>query len=693
MRRMNVPDCLRRAAASAWLAYGLALLGGCCLAASIFPARLLFAWDGASGTSLTDPMQHIVGQRYFIADAWRWPLLTTKLLAGGTNIGLTDSIPIMALATKLLRGLLPPGFQTIFLWLAISYTVQPAAAVYAMRGAGERRLLPCLAAASVAGCMPVLFVRYGHAALSGQFLILLALGMYFRICAGRHRAHWIGIPALLLLALLVHPYLMAMVAALLAAAPLTLLLRADRRWLAAAGRIAAGIGLTGIVALLLGYGGLERQGGYGYFSMNLLQPFWPGRSALFPGAGYAPGTTTQFFEGYNYLGAGGLLLACVALFRVRAVPRHAGLLLACLVLAALAVSNHVMLGTKEIADLGDAPDIVQNFRASGRLFWPVAYVIIVVGALAAGCIGGGRGRRALSVAILLAAGVLQIADTTLLRRDVATAMRTAPPLATDIAALRPMLATHRSFTILPIFGCGAEHDDGTFMHMLLLASETAIPVNTMYAARVRQQPICDDAVARSPLRAGELRLFNPATAYTPFPDSDRFCRELGRFVICARDAGDVPGSQPVGALVLPAIPPDLIVSATSSGFASFLAYDWAHQEPTGLWSNGRVASIEGRLDKPFAGPARFSIRAHGYPPLRGGTQSISVSINDHAVARWAMPEQDAEYEADIPADVDLSGPIRVRFEIAQPTRPIDRDQVGDPRWLGLWISAFRIAPR
>ena len=90
MRRMNVPDCLRRASASAWLAYGLALLGGCCLAASIFPARLLFAWDGASGTSLTDPMQHIVGQRYFIADAWRWPLLTTKLLAGGTNIGLTE---------------------------------------------------------------------------------------------------------------------------------------------------------------------------------------------------------------------------------------------------------------------------------------------------------------------------------------------------------------------------------------------------------------------------------------------------------------------------------------------------------------------------------------------------------------------------------------------------------------------------
>jgi len=80
-----------------------------------------------------------------------------------------------------------------------------------------------------------------------------------------------------------------------------------------------------------------------------------------------------------------------------------------------------------------------------------------------------------------------------------------------------MLAMHRSFTILPIFGCGGERDDGSLMHMLLLASETAIPVNTMYAARVRQQPICDDAAARSPLREGELRLFNPATSYTPYP--------------------------------------------------------------------------------------------------------------------------------------------------------------------------------
>jgi len=155
----------------------------------------------------------------------------------------------------------------------------------------------------------------------------------------------------------------------------------------------------------------------------------------------------------------------------------------------------------------------------------------------------------------------------------------------------------------------------------------------------------------------------------------------------------MPVLPPVNSLALPATPPDRIVASTSAGFASVLAYGWSNEDPTGVWSSGRVASIAGKLDKPLAGPARLSIWGHGFPLQRDGTQGIAVSINGHAVTKWAMPEQIAEYDTDIPDDVDLSGPIRIRFEIAQPGRPIDRDHLGDPRWLGLWINAFRIAPR
>jgi hypothetical protein len=59
-------------------------------------------WSYAKG----DFAQDIVGGRYFIADAWRWPLLIVPDLdlPPGTNIGLTDSIPLVALVPKLARG-------------------------------------------------------------------------------------------------------------------------------------------------------------------------------------------------------------------------------------------------------------------------------------------------------------------------------------------------------------------------------------------------------------------------------------------------------------------------------------------------------------------------------------------------------------------------------------------------------------
>ena len=692
MPKTERPD-LQRMWQSGWLAYGLALLGGFCVAASIFPASLLFAWDGVSGTSLTDPIQHIVGQRYFIADAWRWPLLSAKNLAGGTNIGLTDSIPAMALATKLLRGLLPPGFQSIFLWLAISYTLQPVAAVYAMRGAGERRLLPCLAAACVAGCMPAMLHRYGHAALSGQFLILLALGMYFRICAGRRKWFWVVTSALLLLALLIHPYLLAMVAALLAAAPLTLLLRADRAWLGAACGIAAGLVLTGLAALALGYVGLMPEGGFGYFSMNLLQPVWPDRSTLFPAAGVPPGGPGQVYEGYNYLGAGGLLLACLGLVRARAVARHGGLLLACLALTAWALSNHVMLGTRQLVDLGAMPGFIQMLRASGRMFWPVAYVVVIAGALAGGAMGGDHPRRVVAAMVLLAAMGLQLADTTQLRQDVATAMRTAPPLPPDIAALRPLLATHGWLTILPIDGCAGERDEASLMQILLLASVTTIPVNTMYVARVRQLPLCDDAAASAPLGEGELRLFDPASAITPFPDSDRFCRELGRFTICARDVEGMAGLAPLRSWPVAVLPAGRMVAMNNTADPALFSAGWIGSEVTGTWTAGNFATLTARLDKPIAGPARLTVMAHAFAPRRGGTQDVAVTINGHATANWVVDENTGRFSADIPDDVDLSGPLRIRFAIEQPTRPKDRDHSDDPRWLGMHLVWLGIAPR
>jgi len=81
--------------------------------------------------------------------------------------------------------------------------------------------------------------------------------------------------------------------------------------------------------------------------------------------------------------------------------------------------------------------------------------------------------------------------------------------------------------------------DTRFMQVLLLASNTAAQVNTMYVARSQPVLSCDAAaVLGQPWRPRELRvILPPATADTRLlmPGGDRLCRRLGDLLLCSRD--------------------------------------------------------------------------------------------------------------------------------------------------------------
>ena len=223
----------------------------------LLPLSTLLGLNATAYPFTGDIGQHIEGQRYFLADSWRWPPLVAKGLGwpDGTNIAFTDSIPLESLLLKLVRHWLPHGFEGVHLWLGLCYLLQPVSAVYALRGTGERRIVPALTVATLALSMPAFWFRFVHAALSSHFLILVALGLYLRLCREPPRTGRLLLAAgLLPMTMLVHPYLLVMVSALLAAAPVSLLARADRRWLAVSGAVGAGIVACAVLGLLLGYG-------------------------------------------------------------------------------------------------------------------------------------------------------------------------------------------------------------------------------------------------------------------------------------------------------------------------------------------------------------------------------------------------------------------------------------------------------
>ncbi|MGG5821508.1 DUF6311 domain-containing protein [Falsiroseomonas sp. HW251] len=535
---------------SAALVYAGALALGIALAWTIFPADFLFPHAGLPFRPVGDTAQHIVAQRYLIADHWRWPPTFAANLdtqQGGVNIAFTDGIPALALALKAIRWALPEGFHGIGLFYGLSWVLQPVAAVWALRGAGERRILPAIGIAIAALSMPAWIGRYGHAALSGHFLILAGLGLYFRLVADDEeepsRALWLAAAALQLLALLVHPYLALMTLALLAAVPATRLLRREAflpdllRTIACAGAV------VGTMAAL-GYVGAQGDSGYyGQFAMNLLSPFWPAGSGIlgWPWEPQLDATGKGGWEGYNWLGLG--LLAALAI-GILARPieasealwlRHAGLTLALLALTLIAISVRVGFGRVIVLDLGEPPAVMEQFRASGRFFWPVAYALLVGATILLARIWP---------VLCVAFGIMQFVDAAPLRGELEAWAGQHRPWSAEAEALRGPLAEARSLTLLPSWPCvdKATGDEtyATLLEILALASERAVPASTMYVARWHEKPACRDRdLASAPLAPGELRVVLPVAqeAMAPLvPDAGARCTPAGSLLVCRQAA-------------------------------------------------------------------------------------------------------------------------------------------------------------
>jgi hypothetical protein len=269
--------------------------------------------------------------------------------------------------------------------------------------------------------IPALLIRIGHPALCSHWLLLWALVVASRDGTARTRPlEWSAIG---LVAGLLHPYLAVMVLTLLVAvvarsSPVPLPARA--RSLAAA--IVAAVGGWWAAGL---FSVSEAESlsteGLGHYSMNLLAPITQtGWSQLLPDLPRA--TTGQDFEGFQYLGLGVLLLLAVAAwlsaFRrqvagpgaSRGASWHgfgATVFVAALAMAVFALSPRITFANHLVVDLGGPwTGRFAVFRATGRFFWPLAYLLLAWG-IATICT---RIPPRLTVTILMIAAAIQAID-------------------------------------------------------------------------------------------------------------------------------------------------------------------------------------------------------------------------------------------------------------------------------------------
>ncbi len=352
----------------------------------------------------SDPASYFIGWEQFRQDPHlHWPLTYTDRLGypKGESVALVDINPLLALVMKPLSPVLPEPCQYFGIEVVLACTLQFFFAFRLFRLFLGWNLLGIALCSVFFLLAPPFNLRFrAHFALTNQWLLLAVLLVFVQAQQQSSRSirrFVLSAAPLAAVSVAINPYLAFQVLLILTTVVVSLLWQ-RRITLSQSAAIVSLLVAVGLVTsyafgLIIRGGRGYAGGGFRYYSMNLLALFDPlDRGTLLRGK--LPTATPGQYEGYNYLGAGVLLLAAVVVVVALA---HRGkvwrpdrrwlipLSSCCLLLALLALSTKVTMGARTLVDLDPKESLSPYFgvlRSSGRLFW-APYYAILAGTLAA----------------------------------------------------------------------------------------------------------------------------------------------------------------------------------------------------------------------------------------------------------------------------------------------------------------------
>jgi hypothetical protein len=509
-----------------------------------------------------DPAYHYIGWELFRQDPHiHWPITHTDRLGypQGESVALLDLNPLMALALKPLSPLLPEPSQYFGIEVILACALQ---FFFAYRLLflliGPNVLGAALGSAFFLLAPPLNYRFWGHYSLSNQWVLVAALFIFAQAQEDSPRAvrrFWISAAVLAAISIAINPYLTFQVLLVLIAGVVSLLWQ-KRLTLAQSAGVAALLLAVGFVVaysmgLVISGGKGYGSGGYRDMSLNLVAPVDPRTftSLIFP---RLRGTNPLQYEGYNYLGAGVILLLAIV---VIAALLHKGKLrrpdkrwlvplsLCCLLLTLLALSTKITGGGNTLIDLDPQQHFSKFFtplRATGRLFWAPYYAILTA-ILAAPFLFLRKAWANVLLAVLL---VLQFADTRSLRQWVRTTISENHPSPLKSPVWAQLGSLHQNLIVLPAWQCAKNASPGGpegYRFFGFLAVQDRMRINSYQSARytgVAQDYHCTQAVkdlAQQPLSPDSAYVVTPELAETiaQGPTGPGKCHDLDNFVLCS----------------------------------------------------------------------------------------------------------------------------------------------------------------
>ncbi|MCF4997623.1 hypothetical protein GIW70_18765 [Pseudomonas syringae] len=370
------------------------------------------AWLGQG-----DPATHYLGWVFFRQSPWSFPLGLNPGYGLELSNGLifSDSNPLLAFLFKPFSALLPETFQYFGMWFLACFVLQAWFAWKLIGLMTSHVGLKTLGTALFLFAPPMIIRMPVHLSLAGHFVILAALYLALRPSQERRRLAW---AVLLGCTALIHAYFLAMVALVWLADLGGRYFKKQLTLRHVAVELVLLFSLVSVCCWQAGYfsvnGSDAVSEGFGLYRANVFTLLNPNTwSYVLKDLPNGVGDS----EGFSFLGLGILLLAVCGL--VGALQGHTGLiqslrrypfLLAALAgLAVFALSNHVAVGGADFSYPLPAKiiEIANIFRASGRMFWPVYYAVILLVIFLV--IRANKPRTAMYLMAL--ALVVQVADT------------------------------------------------------------------------------------------------------------------------------------------------------------------------------------------------------------------------------------------------------------------------------------------
>lgn len=380
------------------------LLGILCFVL-IYGVKILnFTYDGWLLSDGMDLKQHYVGWCHYRNSDWSFPIGLIDSLSVPFNMSVvyTDSIPLFAVFFKVFRGILPTHFQYFGLFGILCFALQGALSAILIRLFTDKKTVCIAGSLFFILSFPMLQRMYYHTALAAQWIIILALIIWFshdlNKSALRSSVIW-GLMGLLCISIHSYYVFMTGIILLLSVIDNIIVCKKNSQKISIINNLMPVLSFILIAFInLFILGGFYGEssvsgGGFGMFNANLtafINPLDHGK--LLPEIHLSNGFQ---YEGFAYLGAGLLfvvlvMLICFVLYIVKnktnvidlmKVHHRKTLVFVGIIFAFLiAVFPNLDFGEKELLHI-PLPKILINIlgvcRTNGRFVWIAMYLIIL----------------------------------------------------------------------------------------------------------------------------------------------------------------------------------------------------------------------------------------------------------------------------------------------------------------------------